>query len=263
MAVFLTPLVVVLIDLLAPGGWHLALDRLLDTVLGCAVALLIGYAPWPASWQAHLPGQFAETIRGVCRYAQEALLTAWQAPVAAATAAGPGRAAQPEGDGATGPAGAAQPGGPAEARSAGVPQRSLLRRRAYRALSDLATEFERSMSEPPAVSRRATAWYPALVGLEELIDAVTAAAVAISHGAPAPSPDAVRQVTAALEAVADAVQAGVAPPAADLPSDETLRPVTEAARSVLSVLASPAQPAADSRDQPGTSPGRPQAPGSS
>ena len=211
MAVFLTPLVVVLIDLLAPGGWHLALDRLVDTLLGCAVALLIGYAPWPGSWQAHLPRQFAETIRDVCRYAEEGLVTAWQVPGAETAATGP----------------------------ASLPKRSRLRRRAYRALSDLRTEFERTMSEPPAASRRATAWYPALVGLEELMDAVTAAAVAISHGAPAPSPGAVRQVTAALDAVADAVQAGVAPPATDLPSDEALRPVTETVRSILSVLASP------------------------
>jgi hypothetical protein len=100
------------------------------------------------------------------------------------------------------------------------------------------------MSEPAAVSRRATVWYPALVGLEGLMDAIAATAVTIGHGAPAPSPDAVRQVTAALAAVADAVQAGLALPAAGLPDDDALRPVTEAVRSVLSVLASPAQPAA-------------------
>ncbi len=35
LAVFLTPLVVVLIDLLEPAGWHLALDRLQDTLIGC------------------------------------------------------------------------------------------------------------------------------------------------------------------------------------------------------------------------------------
>ena len=39
-ATFLTPLVVVLIDLLAPGGWRLAEDRLIDTLIGCAIVLL-------------------------------------------------------------------------------------------------------------------------------------------------------------------------------------------------------------------------------
>jgi uncharacterized membrane protein YccC len=237
MAVFLTPLVVLLIDLLVPAGWHLALDRLLDTLLGCAIALLIGYAPWPTSWQAHLPGQFAETIRCVSRYAQEALVSAWE-----------------KGSGTVTPAGADL------TRQPSLPQRSRQRRRAYRALSDLRTEFERTMSEPAAVSRRATAWFPALVGLEELMDAVTAKAVAVSHGAPAPSMAATAQVTAALDSVADAVQAGAPPPSADLPSDEALRPVTDAARAILGVLASPAKPAAASRDQHGTTPKRSQTP---
>jgi uncharacterized membrane protein YccC len=219
MAVFLTPLVVVLIDLLAPAGWHLALDRLLDTLLGCAIALLIGYAPWPTSWHAHLPGQFAETIRDVCRYAQEALVTAWQAPPGGRTA-------------------------PEPARDMTLPKRSRLRRRAYRALSDLRTEFERTMSEPAAISRRAAGWYPALVGLEDLVDAVTATAVAISHGAPAPPPASVIQVTTALEAVAGAVQRGQAPPPAELPSDEALHPVTDAVRTVLRVIAGPKQTSA-------------------
>jgi hypothetical protein len=71
--------------------------------------------------------------------------------------------------------------------------------------------------------------------------------VAVSHGAPAPSPNALLQVTAALGAIADAVQVGQAPPAVDLPSDEPLRPVTDAVRSVLSVIASPKQPSAASQ----------------
>ena len=58
------------------AGWHLALERLLGTLLGCAIVLLVGYAPWPTSWQVHLPGQFARTVRDVCRYMQAALVTA-------------------------------------------------------------------------------------------------------------------------------------------------------------------------------------------
>ena len=63
-AVFLTPLVVVLIDLLSPGGWQLAEARLLDTLLACAVVLLVGYAPWPGSWQAHLPEPVGRNDQG-------------------------------------------------------------------------------------------------------------------------------------------------------------------------------------------------------
>ena len=82
--------------------------------------------------------------------------------------------------------GRAQRPGPAPA----APDRTALRRQARRAISDLRAEFERTMSEPQAISRQATAWWPAVVGLDEVMDAVTATAVAVDHGAPAPSPDA-------------------------------------------------------------------------
>ena len=61
LSTFLTPLVVLLIDVLSPRGWRLAEDRLIDTLVGCAIVLLIGFAPWPMSWCAHLPQQFAVT----------------------------------------------------------------------------------------------------------------------------------------------------------------------------------------------------------
>jgi uncharacterized membrane protein YccC len=54
-ATFMTPMVVLLIDLLAPAGWRLPEDRLVDTLLGCAIVLLIGYATWPSSWHSRLP----------------------------------------------------------------------------------------------------------------------------------------------------------------------------------------------------------------
>ena len=113
-----------------------------------------------------------------------------------------------------------------------------LRRKAYRALGDLHGEYQRAMSEPAAVGRRASAWWPAIVALDEVADAATATGVAIRRGAPAPSPDAVHQLTAALYAVADAIDAGVPPRAGELPDDEALKPVTDAVRPVLSVLGS-------------------------
>ncbi len=79
LSIFLTPLVVLLIDLLAPAGWHLALDRLVDTLLGCAIVLLAGYAPWPSSWHADLPRRFAAAVYEVCWYVEAALCDAAQA----------------------------------------------------------------------------------------------------------------------------------------------------------------------------------------
>ena len=244
MATFLTPLVVLLIDLLSPGGWRLAEDRLIDTLLGCAIVLLIGYAPWPMSWQAHLPGQFAATIREVSRCLREAWATA----------------------------GASQPGAARAAGSAGVvplavpyagklPDRTRLRRQTRRSLSDLRAEFERTMAEPRAVSRRATAWWPALVALDSVVTAVTATAVAISNGATAPAPRAVQQLTSVLDKLADAVQAGVAPSGPfDLPSDEALQPVTDAVRAVLGVMTHPKAPSPERNDRPDTGAARPAVP---
>ena len=206
-AVFLTPLVVVLIDLLTPGGWRLAGERAIDTLLACAIVLVIGYAPWPVAWQAHLPGQFAGALRAVAAYMDESLVTAWASP------------------------------GPAAPAGAAPAQRSGLRRQASRSLSDLRAEFQRTMSEPQAVSRRAAAWWPAEVGLEEVMDAVTATVVGIGQGAPPPAPEAVHQLSAILRGIADAIEAGVLPtPAGGLPDDPVLAPVTDAVRSVLAVL---------------------------
>jgi hypothetical protein len=67
LAMFLTPLVMVLADLLKPAGWRLAGDRLVDTLIGCAIVLVVGFAPWPMSWYAHLPGSFPGQLFRRCR----------------------------------------------------------------------------------------------------------------------------------------------------------------------------------------------------
>ena len=202
LATFLTPLVVVLIDLLNPGGWRLAEDRLIDTLIGCAIVLLIGFAPWPMSWYSHLPQQYARAALDVCRYLEEAL------------------------DPGAGVLGADAPRG-AGLRGAGRLARSRMRRSTYRALADLRAEFQRTMSEPPSISRRATAWWPAVVALEQVMDAGTATALAVSRGAQV-SPSGVRQLSDALRAVSEAAATGSAlAETPELPDDETLRPVTE------------------------------------
>ena len=214
-ATFLTPLVVLLIDLLQVGGWRLAEDRLVDTALASLIVLVFGYAPWPSAWQAHLPGQFAESLRTVCAYIDEALVTMPAARIEAT-----GTARSPE-------------GAPGEAPAL----RSRLRRGAYRSQSNLRAEFQRTMSEPPSVSRRATAWWPAVVALEEVMDAVTATVVAIGRGAPVPSAASVHALTGTMRAVADSIEAGTPPHlAGPLPTDPELEAVTSSVRSVLSVL---------------------------
>jgi len=205
LATFLTPLVVVLVDLLKPVGWRLAGDRLVDTLIGCAIVLVVGFAPWPMSWYAHLPGKFGQAALDVCEYMNEAL-------------------------------GAPAPASGAAVSSAAARSRRL--RSTYRPLGDLRAEFQRTMSEPPSISRSAAAWWPAVVGLEQVLDAVTSVSVAVSRGASVP-PSGVRQLCAALHAVSEAASAGTPLPAhLELPDDKTLEPITGAVRALLGVLAS-------------------------
>jgi uncharacterized membrane protein YccC len=68
-----TPLVILLIELISPGGWRIADDRLIDILLGCAMALAVGYLPWPSRWHAHLPRDLAAAVDDAGRYLEEAL----------------------------------------------------------------------------------------------------------------------------------------------------------------------------------------------
>ena len=154
------------------------------------------------SWYSHLPRQYARAALDVCRYLQESA----------------GVRRLPSG------------GRRFRGRRGPPPVRSRLRRSTYRALADLRAEFQRTMSEPPSISRRATAWWPAVVALEQVMDAITATALAVSRGAQVP-PSGVRQLSDALRAVSEAAATGSAlAETPELPDDETLKPVTDAVR---------------------------------
>ena len=103
--------------------------------------------------------------------------------------------------------------GYAERALAGDPRgRSVLRRRAYRQLSDLRTEFQRMLVEPSAAGRLAAAWYPAIVALERMVSSVTRVAVEIERGGPLLPEGEVAALVAATRATAGAVRAQADPP---------------------------------------------------
>jgi uncharacterized membrane protein YccC len=71
--VFFAPLVVLLINLISNDGWRLAQARLIDVLLGCGIALLIGYAPWPSSWHGSWRPDFADTVGTIAEYLDQAV----------------------------------------------------------------------------------------------------------------------------------------------------------------------------------------------
>jgi uncharacterized membrane protein YccC len=66
---FLTPLIVLLVELVKPRDWELADVRVLDTLLGAAIGLLAGYALWPGSERRQTRASAAKALRDVAAYA--------------------------------------------------------------------------------------------------------------------------------------------------------------------------------------------------
>ncbi|MFF3886811.1 FUSC family protein [Streptomyces sp. NPDC001914] len=142
----ITPVILLLSDILNHQGTGLIVPRLVDSLIGCGIALVAGYLLWPESWHARVGDRLADAVADTAGYVELAF----------------GDAAEPA----------------ARARS---------RRRLYRDLSSIRTEFQRALTEPPPNGRRAAAWMPLVVAVERIVDATTAARVRVRQGAAEPS----------------------------------------------------------------------------
>ncbi|WJV47374.1 FUSC family protein [Streptomyces flavofungini] len=199
----ITPVILLLSDVLNHQGFGLVLPRLVDSLIGCAIALVAGYLLWPESWHTRIGDRLADAVADTARYVECAF---GDDPDATAPAA-----------------------------------RARMRRRLYRDLSDIRTEFQRALTEPPPTGARAAAWWPLVVAVERIVDATTAARVRVRHGAPAPGPDEVAEVSRQLRELAEGlreVEVLVPVPAAFTgPEDGVLGPLRQevtAARAVAS-----------------------------
>jgi uncharacterized membrane protein YccC len=204
LAVFQTPLIILLLDLTLPSHAGLVAARLLDTLLGCAIVLVFGYLIWPRTWRAPLD----EALRG----ATEAL----DAFVDAAFT-----------------------GSEVERRRA--------RRRTYRALTELQTQLQRLLAEPPPISTRAAAWWPVIVQLERTSDAVTEAVLARRAGEPMPDLAQVAVLRRAIRQLQDDIRAHRTPDDAEILAEGVLAPVArevDAARRLVRETA-PGRPRGD------------------
>lgn len=164
----ITPVILLLSDVLNHQGTALLLPRLLDSLMGCAIALVAGYLLWPESWRTRVGDRLADAVADTAAYVE----LAFKGSADGADAAG----------------------------------RARMRRRLYRDLSTIRTEFQRALTEPPPTGRRAAAWWPLVVAVERIVDATTAARVRVRHGAPPPSPAEVDQVALQLRELATGVR---------------------------------------------------------
>jgi uncharacterized membrane protein YccC len=213
---FLTPVIVILLELAHGDDPALVVGRVTDTLIGCAIVLLIGYLPWPSTWRSgqEIGGRVADVAAGVARYAAAAL-----APVQHDRDADDDAADD------------------ADARAA-AHHRSVVRRVTYRRLSDLRTRVQQTLAEPPPASTAAAAWWPEIVALERVTDAITSTAIRAAQSRAPIDQDAVRRVHTALTDLAASIRSGIVPDAMDLPSDDLLRGVSDEVAAARAVLAS-------------------------
>ncbi|MGW8761920.1 FUSC family protein [Streptomyces sp. NPDC055815] len=161
----ITPVILLLSDLLNHQGFDLVLPRLYDSLIGCGIALVAGYLLWPESWHTRIGDRLADAVADTAAYVARAF------------------------DGDT-----------------DKPGRLRARRKLYRDLSTVRSEFQRALTEPPPTGTRAAAWWPLVVAVERIVDATTAARIRVNHGAPAPDPAEVAAVERELRELADGLR---------------------------------------------------------
>lgn len=197
-ATFLTPLIVLLLDLANRNDHLLVLSRLTDTMIGCAIVLLVGYLPWPGVWRSRtvIGDHIAVALNDVTDYLRVAFH-----PVGNAS--------------------------------------SNARRRAYRSLSDTRTALQQSLAEPPPISTRASAWWPAIVALERVTDAIAAVATSVALGGTAPADEAVRPVVAAMVELSAALREGRSPAELSWPNMDQLAGIVDELQAAQAVFTGP------------------------
>ncbi|MEV6793677.1 FUSC family protein [Streptomyces sp. NPDC051320] len=164
----ITPVILLISDQLNHLGFQLILPRLVDSLIGCGIALVAGYLLWPESWHARIGDRLADAVADTARYVECAF----------------------GGDG----------------RGGDQSDRIRLRRRLYRDLSAVRSEFQRALTEPPPTGARAAAWWPVVVAVERIVDATTAARVRADHGAGPPDPAEVADVARQLNELAEGLR---------------------------------------------------------
>ncbi|RZQ64433.1 FUSC family protein [Amycolatopsis suaedae] len=73
LSAFVTPLIILQMELSSHGDWGVVVARLVDTLLGCLIVLVFGYLLWPGSRRPRVGGLLADALDTISRYADHAL----------------------------------------------------------------------------------------------------------------------------------------------------------------------------------------------
>ncbi|MFF9478807.1 FUSC family protein [Streptomyces sp. NPDC014733] len=171
------------------GDPQAAGERIADTAIACGIVLVVGHLPRLADPRRRIAQRAVAALRATEAYLRHVL------------AAGPGAGSTAE--------------------------RLALRRHAYRALGQARTAAETAAAELLAARDRTPDWPAILAAAERIVDAATAAAIRIDHGARRPSPEEAARLGEALSAMAGAL----AEPGHRLPhlTDRPVAPVPDCA----------------------------------
>ncbi|MGW6058674.1 FUSC family protein [Streptomyces sp. NPDC055189] len=72
----ITPVILLVSDVLNHQGLGLVAPRLLDSLIGCGISLVAGYLLWPESWHTRIGDRLADAVADVASYVESAFGTA-------------------------------------------------------------------------------------------------------------------------------------------------------------------------------------------
>lgn len=72
----ITPVILLLSDVLNHQGFGLVVPRLVDSLIGCGISLVAGYLLWPESWHTRIGDRLADTVADTASYVESAFGTA-------------------------------------------------------------------------------------------------------------------------------------------------------------------------------------------
>ncbi|MFH8404192.1 FUSC family protein [Streptomyces sp. NPDC018019] len=149
------------------GDPQAALERIVDTSAACAIVLVVGHLPRLADPRRRVGHRVTAALRATGTYLGEVLRT--------------------------------EPG-----HDRG--ERLVRRRAAYRALGEARAAAETAAAELLAARGRNPDWLTVVTAAERIVDAATACAVRLDHGARRPTPQEAGRLCEALTAMADALE---------------------------------------------------------